>query len=333
LAAGSLAPALGCTTWLKFDNWSVEKMPVFISYSSRDDAAFSMLCFALKSQRVEYWDTKTMKVGVSLREELREGIKKCEVCVFLATRNSIDSAWCSAELGAFWGAGIRVLVFITDPSLSEDQIPPQFKGDLWTRNIEEVLRGVNSEISAAYSRKLAASEAERTTGLEKPRLVSEMTIGMFHEVISSLQSNEPRRLFETMILLREAFSDRVLTHNGEALFENDADVQVFAMPLLNSLIGISERQIKSIGERYWEETFTLVTDTGTWFGFSRDSFPGGPENCLLIHFDSSLCDAAVITNNVSVGRNTDEELIVKFTSIIASSGSVILGNPSDFSYK
>lgn len=184
-------------------------MPVFISHSQRDETAYNMFCFALKSKGVEYWDTKTMKVGASLREELREGIKKCEVCVFLATKNSIDSAWCAAELGAFWGAGIRVLVFITDPDLSEDQIPPQFKGDLWTRNLEEVLRGVDSEISAAYKSKLVASDAEGSTGLEKPRLVSEMTVGMFHDVITSLHSNEPRRLFETMILLREAFSDRI----------------------------------------------------------------------------------------------------------------------------
>ncbi len=27
------------------------------------------------------------------------------MCVFIATHDSVNSAWCGAELGAFWGAG------------------------------------------------------------------------------------------------------------------------------------------------------------------------------------------------------------------------------------
>jgi len=104
-------------------------MPVFISYSQKDVAAYSSLCAALKGNRIEYWNPKEMKPGASLREQLREGIQKCDICIFVATRNSLESAWCSAELGAFWGIGRNVIVFLADSDLAEDQIPAQFKGD------------------------------------------------------------------------------------------------------------------------------------------------------------------------------------------------------------
>lgn len=307
------------------------EMPVFISYSHRDKAAYTMLCFALKSQHIEYWNTKTMRVGASLSAELREGIRKCEVCVFLATRHSIDSAWCSAELGAFWGAGIRVLVFITDPNLSEDHIPPQFKGDLWTPDVEEILRDVKAEISAAAERRLALSKAKDSEVTDKPgevakkpRFVSDMTIEMFYEVIRALHPNEDRPLLETMILLREAFVEGNMNFldGTEALFESEADAQAFATPLLNSLVGNPVDQIASLGERLWKHVLTLTTNTGTWLGlamFAHATESVWFENCLLIHSDKKLCDAAVLVGHVS-GKNG-----IEGDSIIASSGTVTLG--------
>lgn len=313
-------------------------MPVFISYHQRDEAAYTSLCLALEGQRIEYLDAKTMKVGGSLREQLREIIERCEVYLFLATRNSIDSAWCWAELGAFWGAGIRVVVFISDADLTENQIPPQFQDILCTRDVRQIVSEVETEISAVREKRLAILETKKSEVLKKPRLVSDMTIEMFYNVISSVQSNESRRLFETILLLRQAFvsgTRQALVSGSKAtnfytkvFFNNEVDLQAFALPLLNSLIGVSIEQIKPMGEQFWEESFTLITDTGNWLGFSEEaSFTGveGCENCLLFHFDSSQCDAAVLME--WVGYNSYYSLV--YESIIASSGSVALGKPSE----
>jgi hypothetical protein len=49
-----------------------------------------------------------------------------------------------AEIGAFWGAGKQVVVFLADPELSEAQLPVQFQGNLWTRDARRVLDSVRS---------------------------------------------------------------------------------------------------------------------------------------------------------------------------------------------
>jgi hypothetical protein len=96
-----------------------------------------------------------MSLGESLADQLQRAIRDCEVCVFLATRRSIESPWCLAELGAFWGAGKKVLLFMADPDLAETTLPPQFKGtlraDTGPRLIEELKR-VHEEYHLAQTR-------------------------------------------------------------------------------------------------------------------------------------------------------------------------------------
>jgi hypothetical protein len=52
-----------------------------------------------------------------------------------------------AELGAFWGAGKKVLMFMADPDLADSILPPQFKGtlraDTAARLIEAVKNATN----------------------------------------------------------------------------------------------------------------------------------------------------------------------------------------------
>jgi len=49
-----------------------------------------------------------------------------------------------AELGAFWGAGKQVIIFLADPEIGEAQIPIQFQGNLWTRDARRILETVQS---------------------------------------------------------------------------------------------------------------------------------------------------------------------------------------------
>jgi hypothetical protein len=121
-------------------------MPTFISHKSDDIGIYSAVCLALAGAGIQCWDPSKMSRGESLAEQLRDAIRKCEVCVFIATRRSIDSPWCLAELGAFWGAGKRVLLYIGDSDLTDSMLPPQFKGDLRVNTAQELIEAVSVAI-------------------------------------------------------------------------------------------------------------------------------------------------------------------------------------------
>jgi TIR domain len=119
-------------------------MSIFVSHSQQDEAAYSNFCVGLDGSGVKRWDPETMAIGQSLADQLREAIRICDACVFIATKRSVDSKWCMAELGAFWGAGKQVIVFLTDPEISEDHLPIQFRGNIWTRDARRVIEQIRS---------------------------------------------------------------------------------------------------------------------------------------------------------------------------------------------
>ena len=97
---------------------------------------------ALSAEEISRWDPRTMSAGDSLAGQLRHAIDVCDVCVSIATRRSTESPWCQAELGAFWGAGKRVLLYIADPDLTDAILPPQFKGDLKVSNAQDLIKAI-----------------------------------------------------------------------------------------------------------------------------------------------------------------------------------------------
>jgi hypothetical protein len=124
-------------------------MPVFISHSHEDEASYSALSLALEGAQIPRFDVDTLTPGLSLADQLRAVIDKCEVCIFLATRRSIQSRWCLAELGAFWGAGKRAIVYLADPDLQEADIPPQFQGNLRTTSARQLVAAVGDALKVA----------------------------------------------------------------------------------------------------------------------------------------------------------------------------------------
>lgn len=121
-------------------------MQVFISYSFQDTARFDDVCFAFEPHGITPWSTDEIAAGESLRDRLRSAIGSCGVCVFIATRNSLASAWCQAELGAFWGAGKPVVVYLADGKLDEEEIPRQFQGDKWATTTRELVEAVKRHL-------------------------------------------------------------------------------------------------------------------------------------------------------------------------------------------
>jgi TIR domain len=133
-------------------------MPAFISHSFKDEAVYSAICLAVDAAGAKRWDASTMSAGESLADQLRDAIRDCEVCVFIATRRSIESPWCLAELGAFWGAGKRVLLFMADPDLGDSMLPPQFKGNLRVSTAQELI-GALAAATDDHTRAVASAKA------------------------------------------------------------------------------------------------------------------------------------------------------------------------------
>jgi TIR domain len=92
-------------------------MQIFLSYAQEDRTIYSELCKMLLAGGQSYWDADSMPLGAMLQDKLREGIRACDACLFVATQHSIASKWCLAELGAFWGAGKPVIPYIADPAI------------------------------------------------------------------------------------------------------------------------------------------------------------------------------------------------------------------------
>ena len=128
------------------------KPSVFISHSHKDQASYSALCLALESSGISRWDVSKLTLGRSLSDGLREAINECEVCVFLATKRSIKSSWCLAELGAFWGAKKKVIIYQAEPDIAKSEIPPQFQGDLWTSDAKKLLNALDIPDSESVKR-------------------------------------------------------------------------------------------------------------------------------------------------------------------------------------
>lgn len=129
-------------------------MLTFISHSFTDKAVYSTLCLALDAAMVERWDAASMSLGQPIADQLKRAISACDICVFIATRRSVESPWCLAELGAFWGAGKRVLLFMADPDLNETSLPPQFSGILRADSGLALIDAIQSAIAEGPTPKL-----------------------------------------------------------------------------------------------------------------------------------------------------------------------------------
>ena len=124
-------------------------MPVFISHSQNDAPLYSTICYAFDAIGLPRWDVLTMSVGLSLPDQLQQAIKRCDACVFIATKRSVESTWCMAEMGAFWGVGKTVAIFMADSEVNKDDLPPQFAENLRTSNIAQIIKTVKGCLPAS----------------------------------------------------------------------------------------------------------------------------------------------------------------------------------------
>jgi hypothetical protein len=117
-------------------------MKVFLSHSFKDSPKFDEFSALLNKQKIPFFRPLDVNGTRSLAEQLKVAITDCEICIFVATHNSVKSDWCHAELGAFWGADKAVIIYLADSSLEETQLPKQFQGHLRERDMFRVVKTV-----------------------------------------------------------------------------------------------------------------------------------------------------------------------------------------------
>jgi len=287
-------------------------MAVFISHSEKDKATFKSFRAGLTGQGIEVWNPESMAAGASLSDQLRNAIHSSDVCIFYATKNSIQYEWCLAEVGAFWGAGKGVIIYKADSEVDEALFPPQLKGHIWRDDFDLVVIDVKKFI-------FEAEERRKREAARRPRMVSEMTIAALYDALTSLRSTSQDALpvGEAMRLIHEN------------IFHSLADAQTM-QPLMARLVGVPQGILEEIAITYWPTTFRLVSDTGEWLGFAKkfNSYESANEysNCLLILCDRKGCVSASTASAV-VGR--DDKIV--FDGLIENSGTIGLGTPRELS--
>lgn len=114
-------------------------MTVFISHSFDNHPEFENVAESLGRLNVPYWHPSEIKAGsASLGDQLRAAVQQCSVCLFVATYASVKSSWCGAELGAFWGKSVPIIVYLAEASLPDKALPPILQDSVWERKLSVV---------------------------------------------------------------------------------------------------------------------------------------------------------------------------------------------------
>lgn len=124
---------------------------IFVSHCSEDQTEYQNLTFSLRRSDIDVWDPAGLLAGSPLSDQLRSAIQNCFACIFLATKRSVQSKWCLAELGAFWGTGKKVVIYLSDRDLTENDLPPQFRGNVLTSSVQDVVQAIE-QISAGQKK-------------------------------------------------------------------------------------------------------------------------------------------------------------------------------------
>jgi CheY-like chemotaxis protein len=238
-------------------------LTAFISHSFENEPEFENVADCLDRAGVPYWKPAEIKSGASLRTQLRQAVKACSVCIFVATHRSVDSSWCGAELGAFWGAGIPVIVYLADSSLPESALPPVFQGDVWERKLARI-----AERAAELIKK--AQGGDRSSDVSPTASVSSMTVEQLEKIIAGAVS---------LVLARESADSAPSSHDsnlgsialeaaGRVLRAADAASHLGADPAeewRRQILWVDDRPNNNIYERQTFEalgfTFVLALST------------------------------------------------------------------------
>lgn len=237
-------------------------MTAFISHSFENKPEFENVADALELRGVAYWNPAEIKPGASLREQLRAAIERCEVCIFLATRKSIESSWCGAELGAFWGTGKPVIVYLAEASLTEDELPQIVQGDVWERRIAKVADRakeiVNQQSQAGINRPAQRDSSVSQLTVEQ---LEKMIVGAVSLAAATAKDHSAPQNFEEVGSAVRNAAGQVLAGFQAA----EAASREFVDDWHNKILWVDDRPENNVYERQALESmgfeFTLALST------------------------------------------------------------------------
>lgn len=253
-------------------------MPVFISHSLENKAEFDNIADALEQKGIEYWKPGSLKAGSLLSDQLRQSILEAELCVFVATRQSLASSWCGAELGAFWGAGKPVVIYVAEASISEDEMPRQFKGHLVERRIARVVEAVQAHLADAK-----AQTTEKKVHDQVP-VVGTMSAEDLKLLIAEVVNRTQDAAFVETTLSRVA-----LIRRDSEIAEDSPEYRELR-ELLTGLLGVLGTAIREGAKRTsdWKYTFFFSTDTGAWSGLAQSYDPPSNKQAPIMFYRNCL---------------------------------------------
>lgn len=108
-----------------------KKSYVFISYSRRDAEFVKRLTGDLGAQGIQVWvDVENILPGENWQKEIAGAVKEARAFIYVASRDSLKSAFMASELAAFWTGGGNVIPVVIEDIRSSD-LPPQIADIQW----------------------------------------------------------------------------------------------------------------------------------------------------------------------------------------------------------
>ncbi|MFN8111519.1 MAG: TIR domain-containing protein [Thermoleophilia bacterium] len=245
---------------------------VFLSYDFSNEPECGNVRHALDARGVKYWGPSTALPGASLRDQLRSAIDGCCACIFVATRASIESRWCGAELGAFWGLGRPIIVYLAEASLADADLPEVVRGDVWERELHMV---------AERAADLVAQSGGAVPPTSEGRSVGDLSVDQLTSIIQSAISLSVAEAKETGTAPTEArFGDAARGIAGRLLtgFKEVEAARLGEAPGWKThILWVDDRPDNNVFERGAMEEiglrFTLATSTqGAWALLSKERF-------------------------------------------------------------
>ncbi|MBI5295606.1 MAG: TIR domain-containing protein [Chloroflexi bacterium] len=155
---------------------------IFISYSRKDLAIAEKIIAALAKDDLEPWiDWKSIPKGETFEGEIRQGIEKAEIFLFLVSPDSVQSDWCNKEINHAVKNGKRILPIVirdTDPK----SIHPEISKRNWifcrdgqddfNKAIEEACATIHTDYEwLKYHTKLQLKALDWESGKDNSRLL------------------------------------------------------------------------------------------------------------------------------------------------------------------
>jgi hypothetical protein len=271
-------------------------MPTYLSYSAENTAVLDLLCSKLAAEKIEYLDPPLlraqqtwMKAGESLREQLRDGIKRCACCVYVVTAESLKSDWCMIETAAFWGANKRIISYVTSASIDDSQLPPHLRGDYVTRRVEEVLTSVRDALKPSTLSTVVPEELVKDLSVD--HLLRILTNTVWHPL-------RERSVQDRLLVIRGLLESPLGLPQG---VESTAFRAILNTRLWD-LVGVPPDEIRSLIGVIWPETFYLGAPNSLWTGFAtskaREGLTVKFNHCLLVRIDCEHCNSVAVVQSV-----------------------------------